>query len=340
MKKRITSIDVARAAGVSQSLVSLALNPASRKKVKPETREHILTVAKQLGYRMNMNARSMKNRRANAIGVISTWDMNSYVFAPIVNGIQSVCFEENFSLTVCSPNKNNSGAYDFKEYFLQNRIDGVVVISYVGLDRSGILEELEKEKIPYTCVIGCRELDNVSAVDVNFYESGVMAAQHLSERGFGRLIYIIKENEDTLNYAEKERCLGCRITAERMGMEFIPYYGFIGSKNKEDYEISAKEFLEFALRKAPSAVVSTSFECYSILKEAVPKGIIVPDELGVISLDNERYAAYLSPPLTAIKQPLSDMGGTAAQILIKKILGDTNCHKIELSPILAIRQST
>lgn len=343
MKLKITSVDVAKAAGVSQSLVSLALNPNTANRVKPQTYERIISEAKRLGYRMNMNASSMKSNRANAIGIISAWDMNSYVYAPIIKGVKTACFERNFALTLCSSEKNENDVFDFREYYYQRRIDGLVVISYVEIEHSGMLTILDEENIPYTCVIGARNLEDVTSVDVDYVKSGELAVVHLWERGYDTVIYIMKDDYNSLNYAEAERLYGCRSIAEKKGMNFILYRGFIGNVSADDYLYSSAELIRLVKEgrfKGRCAVVSTSFECYSVLNAALEAKINVPDDLGVISLDNERYNAYLSPPLTSVKQPLDEMGKTAAELLLKRLNGEDTVRKTEFAPLLSVRKST
>lgn len=341
MKHRVTSVDVAREAKVSQSLVSLALNKKTQNRVKPETRELIYNTAQRLGYRMNMNARNMKVNKANAIGLISAWDMNAYVFAPVVRGVKDACFDKNYALTMCSADKDSRGIYDFKEYYLQNRIDGVVVISYVGFEKEKLFNELKESGIPFTCIIGCVGMDGISGVDEDFYKSGIAAAEHLSEKGYRNLIYIMKAAENELNYAERERYLGCRDSAQRLGIEFHPYQGFIGCSDKHSYEEAAHKLLSHTRKMDSCAIVSTSFECYSILGAAIKDRVSVPEEIGIISLDNEKYNAYLTPPLTSVKQPLERMGKEAAELLIDKLDGKemTDCVKKPESELI-IRAST
>lgn len=341
MKQKVTSVDVARKAGVSQSLVSLAMNTATQNKVNPKTRELIFNTARELGYRMNMNARNMKTNRANAIGLVSAWDMSSYAYAPVVSGVRAACFERNYALTLCSPKINSKRNYDFKEYYLQNRIDGVVVISYVGFEKEKIFDELKSENIPFTCIIGCKPLAGIIGVDEDFRKSGSEAAKHLAKQGYKNIIFIMKDTADKLNYAENERYDGCMQESKHLNMKFHEYAGFIGCNTEEEYFKASVRLLQDTEKMNRRAVVSTSFECYSILKAAVKLGVSIPKDIGVISLDNEKYNAYLTPPLTSIKQPLEGMGKMAAELLINGLNGGEHSDKIVIMPPqLTVRAST
>lgn len=337
LSKKVTSRDVAKAAGVSQSLVSLVLNNVAGKKIKPETRAKVLEAAKNLNYRVNINAKNMKSRKAGSIGLLSTWDAHSFVFPPVIKGVQSVCSENDMGVVVCTGKTGVGGNKDYIDYFLQNRIDGLVYISYVGVPFEGVIEELLRYKVPFVCVIGARDLPGVSCVDVSFLESGYMALSHLAERGYQNIAYIIFGDPDNMIYAERERYEGCHKAAENHGILLDAVESFFSSSDEEG---CIKDIIDFLETNKYDALVSTSHTCFLVLKAAAKAGIKVPDSLGVISLDNELYAPYLYPSLTTVDEPLYDIAVRAVNILLEKIEGEIACHKLELTPNLSIREST
>lgn len=337
MKNRVTSSDVAKEAGVSQSLVSLILNHVPGKKIKPETREHVLDVANRLGYRANINARNMKGNCARAIGLLSSWEAGSFVFPPVINGIKSICFENDLGLVICSGSKGMEDGYDFMDYYFQNRIDGLVYISYVGVKDDDVIEALSKTGIPFVCIIGARDLPGVSCVDVSFLESGYMAVNHLVDNGYKSIAYLLERRNEDLNYAEKERLEGCIRAAKERNVQIRQFESFIGISGEEGYLKAADELIDCGYI---DAVVATSYKCFTVLKAAARRKLSVPEALGVISLDNELYAPYTFPSLTTIDEPLFDIARMATKILLEKISGDGVCKKYEISPVLSVRDST
>lgn len=335
--KKVTSNDVAIAAGVSQSLVSLILNNVRGKKIKQETREHVFAVANDLGYRININARNLKSSKASAIGLLSEWDTNSLVFPPIINGLKSACFENDLELILCSDKKNSQGNYDFVDYFLQNRLDGLIYVAHVGVEREGIIEQLNKTGIPFVCIVGARDIEGVSCIDVNYIESGYMAVKHLVEQGYRRIAYILEEKYKQLNYAEIERLEGCSRAASESGAEVFYYEDMAGlCKGSIAIDI-ANKILD---NQHFDSVISTSFKCYAVLKAAAKKRIDVPSQIGVISVDNELYAPYLFPALTTIDEPFVEMANEAVKMLLCIMSGNNECVKHEIKPVLTVRDST
>ena len=337
MNKNVTSRDVAKAAGVSQSLVSLILNNVPDKKIKSETREHVMKVAQQLHYEVNINARNMKSSQAGAIGLLSYWDTNSFVFPPVIKGVQSICAENDLGVLICTGKSGTHGLKDYINYYLQNRIDGLIYVSYVGVKNDGIIDELNENGIPFVCIIGARDLPGVCCVDVSFIESGYMAVKHLAENGYNSIAYIQSIHYDELNYAEKERIDGCKNAAEQNNMMFSMVDLFENSVDEDSKIQTAEEFLK---KGSFDCIVATSYCCFIMLKAAVRTGIPVPGALGVISLDNELYAPYVYPSLSTIDEPLVDIAQNAMNIVLGKMNGDSVCKKLEISPLLSVREST
>lgn len=338
-KRKITSKDVAREAGVSQTLVSFVLNNAQDKKINPATREKVIETARRLGYRVNINARNMRTSKAEAIGFLSEWDLTSFAAAPVLKGIQNVLGGLNLSLIMFSNSQDDKLL--FKEYYLQNRIDGLIYLSYVGIGENEVIKTLKKLDIPFMCVFGAQDIEGVSSIDIDYEKSGYIAAEYLIERGYKKIVYLVKDWEDRLNCAELDRIKGCERAAKDLGgasgVEFIRYYGFVGADNKDGYYKAAARLLD---EMKFDAVVSTSFECYSVIREANIRGIRLPDAFGVISLDNERYAPYVFPPLTSVCQPFERFGEIAAEALVKKISGDTDrIESVEMEPFIIKRGS-
>ena len=272
--KKVTSKDVAMTSGVSQSLVSLIINNVPDVKIKAETRQHVLEIAKKMNYRVNMNARGMKSNKATAIGLLSSWDTNSFVFSPVIKGVQSVCEENDFSVVMCTGKKSVDGVADFITYYQQNRIDGLIYISYVGVNSDGVINSLQQHNIPFVCVIGARDIVGVSCVDVSFLKSGYLATLHLIERRYDKIGYFHSNNLELLNYAELERLQGCREAAKDKDTTLldIHLHNEFHDMNEEDMVKVVANYLKL---NQTNAIIGTSYICYIILKAAARLGINV-----------------------------------------------------------------
>ena len=333
--RTVTSLDVAKAAGVSQSLVSLILSEKPGKKIRPETRTHVLKIASDMGYRPNMQASAMKLRKAQAIGLLSVWETGSFVFPPVVNGLKAVCDREGLALTICTGRTDAAGTPDYLSYFLQNRLDGIVYLSHVGVGRSGVIETLQRHQVPFVCAIGAKDLPEVSSVDVDFILNGRLAAEHLAEAGCRRPVIGI---DPELNYAEQERMDGFLQACRDNGMHATCMIPWEAGGEPE----AAKERLRRLLRENPDmdGFAAVTKMAWQMLEAARAEGIPVPERLKVISLDNEAYAPYLTPSLSTVDEPLETIGQTAGEMLVGLMAGDEAVRKRAEHPTLSRRSSS
>ena len=360
--RSVTSRDVALAAGVSQSLVSLILSDKPGKKIREQTRAHVRRVAEDLGYRPNLQAQAMKRRRARTIGLLSIWETGSFVFPPVVNGLKAVCDREGLALTICTGRTEPDGTPDYVAYFLENRIDGLVYLSHVGVARPGVIETLERHGIPFVCAIGARDLAAVSSVDVDFRHNGRLAAEHLLAAGCRNPVIFI---DPAGNYAERERLEGFEAAcgaacvpvvrvamnacAEGMeaggeGMEAGGEGMEAGGEGTEDTGMgmgALQARLRRLLRERPDmdGFAAVSVPAWQMLEAARAEGLPVPERLKVVSLDNEAFAPYLTPALSTVDEPLQAIGACAGDMLLRLMAGAEPGEKVELPLSLTCRAS-
>ena len=338
MSRKTTSRDVAAAAGVSQCWVSIILNNVPNKKVNPETRERVLEAARKLNYTVNINARNMKIRKSGAIGLLYN-SVDTFNYMTLIKGIQIKCLENETSVALCTGDKMLGGREDYIDYYYKNLIDGVIYCAYAGVPYDSVISILEKNKIPFVCTIGAMDIPGISSVGENFHEAGYIATTHLIENGFNNFAFPISEELEQLDYGEKGRLEGCRRAVEQYGkkLDIVRIYSKEISDNKKRVEASIN-FIKS--NRCYDAYISTSHACYILLKAAAELGIRIPEELGVVSLDNDVFAPFLTPSLTTIDEPFKEISLKAAELLFEKINGSSESKKIEISPSLTIREST
>ena len=100
-EKRVSSIDVAREAGVSQATVSYVLNNVKGVKIKKETREAVIAAAKKLNYHPNLIARSMRLKKSMSIGIVSDKNVSNFMFMKTLEGIKDALLPRNYSIMMC-----------------------------------------------------------------------------------------------------------------------------------------------------------------------------------------------------------------------------------------------
>ncbi|WP_304450899.1 LacI family DNA-binding transcriptional regulator [Nocardiopsis sp. YSL2] len=326
--RRPTIVDVAAEAGVSKSLVSLALRGDDR--VGASARERILTAAERLGYRSNTLARSLVQGRTMILGVLLTDLANPY-HTEVVAGVEESADAEGFTVLMAHGQRDRRRLGRQLESLLQLNVDGVVVISS-WLDPAALTEAAKRAPVvmvgrPTTFSPG---VDTVANDD----EAGARAAVlHLAELGHERVAHLA----GTGRPASRARDEGYRATMRELGLGGRTVVRPIGDDPQQRARAAA-ELLESA---RPSAVLAVNdLAALALLDQAHASGVPVPEELSVVGYDNTALAETVRPRLTSVDQPRLVMGRLAVRLLLERMGGRTGDRHEVLAPRLVVRAST
>ena len=344
----ITLRDVARESGFSPATVSIVLNEAPLARYIPaHTKERIAKAARRLGYRPNQLARSLRSSRNHTLGVM-VFDITDPYCTPIVRGIENTLYQASF-VPILADAHNDRGRFErYLEMLLERRVEGLVVVANWMLVDINLLADMEKRNIP-TVIIG-RELQrgSVNSVLVDNEAGGKLALEHLHSLGHRKIAFI---RGPKMLADSGGRWKGLRSFAKSAGMTIDenlvtelpdlrePNAGFEGGSR------ATEEFLR--RKRAFTAIMAfddmTALGCIRALSRA---GIKVPEQCSIIGFDDVAPAAFSTPALTTIRQPMEAMGATAVQIVVDSIRaaverrdGNVVVHR-KVAPELVIREST
>src|SRR5499427_2100026 len=215
----VTIRDVARESGFSSTTVSIVLNNAPLARYIPQpTKKRIEKAAKKLGYRPNLFARSLRNKRSHTVGVM-VFDMTDPYCTLILRGIENSLYAASYLPILTDVHNEGSRFERYLEMLLDRRIEALIVIAnWVFLDIN-LLADLEKSSIP-TAMIGCElKTDSISSVIVDNELGGYLAIEHLHSLGH-RKIAIIRGPKALTDSSPRWR--GIRNFAKESGMELDP----------------------------------------------------------------------------------------------------------------------
>jgi LacI family transcriptional regulator len=344
----ITLRDVARDSGFSPATVSIVLNQAPLARYIPAvTKERIEKVARRLGYRPNQLARSLRSSRNHTLGVM-VFDITDPYCTPIVRGIENSLYQASF-VPILADAHNDRGRFErYLEMLLERRVEGLVVVANWMLVDINLLADIEKRNIP-TVIIG-RELQRgaISSVLVDNEAGGKLALQHLHSLGHRKIAFIRgpKMLGDTSG-----RWKGVRGVAKATGLHIDEHLVTDLSELREPnagFEGGVKATEQFLRSKRPFTAIMafddmTALGCMRALAGA---GIKVPEQCSIIGFDDVAPAAFSTPALTTIRQPMEAMGATAVQIVVDSIRaaverrdGYAVTHR-KVAPELVVREST
>lgn len=306
-----TIVDVAEAAGVSKSLVSLAIR--NGRGVSAATRAHILEVADSLGYRSNHWARTLVAGRTNLIGVLLN-DLGNAYNTEIVDAVEDAAAEEGLSVLVSHGRGDPDLLSQRLDSLMGLGLDGFVIVSAhtppAALARAA-------RQAPTVVVANPYELpDTVSQVKNDDDAGARQAVEHLLGRGHTRVAFLGKSSSRTT----RQRRAAYRSVMEEHGLAAL---------DVQDHAMLVGP-------DRPSAVFASNDRTAArLLGAASDASLTVPRDLAVVGYDNTELATLLRPQLTTVAQPLQEMGNTAMRIVLSG-----SVERVVLSPSLVVRSSS
>ncbi len=330
--------DIAARAGVDIGTVSHVLNRRPKAALlKPETRQRILRVARELGYCRNEMASSVATGHGNVLAFV-TGEMGS---AEYTGRIQSGIFDEacarGYSVSVYHLNGNNHS--EIIQRILGWRTAGVIFHISALENASEIIEVLKKNAIPY----GTANLSNPggTGVTTDDYQGALDAVKYLAELGHRKILFLsIPEKNDCSNEYSVNRRNGYLGGMKKYLPEVQP--DILEVNNSEQGSVT---IIREKLREAkPSAVfcLGDSF-AMRVFQAADQERIAIPEQLSVVGYGGLVMSEYASVPMTTVIQDFEKIGSLTARQVIdrleKKEVGDPE-RNIRLPVKLLVRDST
>ncbi|HLA96049.1 MAG TPA: LacI family DNA-binding transcriptional regulator [Pyrinomonadaceae bacterium] len=330
----VTLKELADAVGLTPGTLSVVLNNTHRASTIPEeTKERIFKAAKDLNYRPNYFARSLRANRSFTIGVIAAELSDGYC-AMILNGIESGSTEQGYFYLNTSHLHREDLLKHNSQMLIQRQVEGIITID------TPIRFECD---LPIVSIAGHEAIEGVTNVILNHQTAAEIGIEHLYSLGH-RKIAVIKGQDfssdtkirwETIVQAARDRGIGIdeKLVVELEGINPSPEVGYVAARkllaNKRDFTAI------FAFNDI------SAIGAIRALQEA---GLRVPEDVSVLGFDDIYIAPYFQPSLTTIRQPLFEMGKLSAQTLLRnlsKIENKEEIPKIEMvEPELIVRNST
>jgi len=336
MKKKATIKDIAAAAGVSPTAVSMALN--NRPRISEETRKRILRIAKGLKYQPNFLARSLVIKRSHTVGLIITTIMNPF-YPELAKGIEDKARELGYNIILCSTNYD-LGLEKYDINLLRSKgVDGIIFSSVEINDPN--IRPLVEDRFPFILVnrrIFHRVLDKkIDYIVLDNFSGGYMAMEHLFKLGHRRIGIIA----GALNISTAaERTNGAKKLLSDHGLKFDPNLIIECNFSKDLAYQATKKLL--SVKTPPTAIFAENDYMALGAREAILEGgLRIPEDMALVGFDDIAAAALRGVEITTISQKKYEMGSLAVKILIDKIEKESPpmVNQIMLEPELIIRKS-
>jgi DNA-binding LacI/PurR family transcriptional regulator len=323
--QRVTIAHIADAAGVSVPTVSKVVN--GRSDVAPETRERVERMLREFGYQRPEPARET---RAPLLDVVfneleSPWAME------IIKGVEEVARENELGVVLSAQEGPGALGRTWVDAVAARRSAGLIlVVSELSAEQ---IARLTARRIPFVVVDPAGEpAAGVPSVGATNWNGGLAATRHLLELGHTR-IGMIGGPADML--CSRARVDGYRAALETAGLTVDPELIRWGTFHLEAGFEHGQRLL--GLADPPTAIFAGSdLQAFGVYEAARVLGVEIPTQLSVIGFDDLPMARWVGPPLTTIRQPLTEMAATAARL----VLGQGEDRRVELATTLVVRQST
>jgi LacI family transcriptional regulator len=335
-KKDITIYDIAQKLDLSSATVSRALqdHPAINK----NTRKKIQDAAKELGYRHNNFASSLRKQKTNTIGVI-VHELNSNFITSVLAGIEKVTTQAGYDLIIAHSSESFEKEAANALNLFHKRVDGL--IASLAFDTKGLdhYKQYEEKGIPVIFFDRVEEKSDSTKVIIDNYKCGYQATQHLIEQGCKRIV-LVTANLKRNVYAQRHK--GYTDALFDNGITYNKEYVLIKDLSEQCGVEAALQILK--MKPLPDgAFITNDFSaavCMQTLKE---HGVRIPEDIAVVGFNNDAISKIIEPQLTTIHYPGIDMGEIAARNLINHLKGISNINHtntIVVRSELIIRKSS
>jgi LacI family transcriptional regulator len=325
----VTSSDIAKEAGVSQTTVSRVLNSDPR--VASDTRRRVSDVIDRLGYTPNAIARGLATSRTGLVGVVVS-DVTNPFYPELLEAIGVRLAEHGLKMILSNVAEQPEDAYI--RLLVEHRLDGFIFTS--ARSDSHAVRNLAERRFPI--VLANRSVDGVECdrVTGDNAAGARAAAEHLLELGHRRIGVISGHPEASTS---RDRLTAFVETLREAGVELEPEHVRVGWYAYDSAYVETVELL--SLDDSPTALFCLNdLMAFAALNAAGRVGRAVPDELSIVGFDDIRMSSWESFQLTTVRQPLAEMARTCADLLAQRIESPTSPFQELVFPSLLVRRRT
>jgi LacI family transcriptional regulator len=333
----VTRADVAALAGVSPALVSYVVNGGPRP-VSAQARSRIEAAIEALGYRPNAIASALRAGMTRTIGLLTSSPVNPY-FAELAEALGRELSDRGNALSIAVTDGDPQREALLVRSHLDRRVDGLIVAS---AEAALTVQGMQAEPVPVVAVdrvdVGAR----VTSVTIDNAEAGRVATEHLQGHGHRLIGCVTGPRPLTVS---SMRVAGWRDQQQAAGAPagdaVVAYAPFSMEGGRE----AASELLDLRVSadgsdRPTALVVASDVQALGVLAACAELGLRVPDDIAVASIDGTKVGRFLQPPLTTVRQPITEIAHAAVEMLLRRIAEpDLPQEHVELTGNLVVGRS-
>ena len=318
MQEKLTIQDIARLAGVSKATVSRVLN--HNPSVGSDLSERVMRVVREHGFVPNVTATVLAGGRTPLIGVLAP-PLNWPAVPEIMRGVAEYIEDTDYEIVLYSISfkRNHSDVLD--RILAMRMVSGLLAILPGELSRH--LIDRFQQGLPLVMIDDQEEPSNIPWVGIDNIAGAYEATRHLLDLGYRRIAHIMGPQS---YHCALERYQGYCQALQDAGITPDPTLLLRGTFEIGGGRQCATMLFSRDRNTWPEAIFAGNDEmAYGVLEVAQQQGIHVPEDIAVVGFDDNIFSAHMRPPLTTIRQPFTDMGRKAIEILLTMV--DPDHHK-------------
>jgi DNA-binding LacI/PurR family transcriptional regulator len=330
---RVSITDVARQAHVTPAVVSRVLNRDPKLQVRAETRDRVLTAARELNYTPSHAARALRHSKSSALG-LAVHDVANPLYGEIIVGAQKAAADEGYVLLLADVDGLARGDDTFHRAVHGGAIDGLLLQrAGTASDRTTI--RTASARIP-TVLLNDRST-TLASVSLDDLAGARMATQHLIDLGHTRIGHL--KIGGTQRSGSRVR--GWRDALARAGLPAQDAW-LVGGGHTVDSGLAGMRTLLSGPSLPTAVMVGNVLAAIGALTAAREAGLDVPGDLSVVAFHDVLYAAHLVPALTTVAMPMRELGAAAVKLLLERLNGEEPRQVVvrDPEPVLRVRGST
>jgi LacI family transcriptional regulator len=335
-KKSVKNIrELAAILNLSVTTVSRVLNgKADVYRISPVTSKRVMDVAREMNYFPNKIARGLKLERTDTLGLIIP-DVANPFFASIAKTIELEARKNGYSLILCDSLDDIDTETELLQLLAGRKVDGII-IAPVGLGKSHIVN-IQQAGIPLVVVDRYFPGSNIPYITSDNYKGAFKAVEHIILNGHKRIACIQGIRGISAN---TERVKGYEDAHLKYNIPFD--HGLIVGDDfgEENGYIQTRILLN--RKNRPTAIFALSnLISLGIIRALSETGLSIPDDISLVSFDEQPYSAFLASPMTTIEQRREEIGRMSVSVLLEIINNNGAQHDVNimLEPRLIIRNS-
>lgn len=317
MKKKKTSLaDIAKALGVSKTLVSMVLNNKGNENgINEETQKRVWAKAKELDYKPNIMARSLRTGRSHTIGLIVA-DISNVFYARMCRAVEDAASKKGYYCLFSSSDEKADREKELIQMLRDRLVDGIILST--TLENNADILQLKEDNFPLVLIDRYIPRENTPFVTADNYKGSKEAVEHLINKGKKRIGLLKISPSHLTSITDRER--GYRDALEENNIPYdeslnieIPYDSIDSTISEIIPKLLSGPEPIHALYALNNNLATAALTCLNRI------GKSIPEDVAILSFDDIDLFSLVQPGITAVAQPIESMGANAVEVLVDKI---------------------